>query len=185
MSPIIAEMKERKISHELFVTTQNESALDAAMRRNKVSVKVKKIIVDNMNCGISGLISNSVIELHRTFKRYRPKFVFVYGDSTSALAGAIAAFNMKISVGHIESGTRTYDIRGPYPEEANRQLIARIANMHFCPTVADSENVVNEGLNSGCVSIVTGSIKSTSKIKSSRAAKEIVEYLVAVQKACA
>lgn len=74
------------------------------------------------------------------------KYVIVQGDTTSALSIALSAFNNKIKVIHLEAGLRTYDINDPYPEELNRQLISRIANIHLCPTELNKENLISEGI---------------------------------------
>jgi UDP-N-acetylglucosamine 2-epimerase len=63
------------------------------------------------------------------------------GDTTSAFAMSLAAFHRKIKVIHLEAGLRTYDMNNPYPEEANRQLISRIADIHLCPTKLSHNNL--------------------------------------------
>jgi len=60
--------------------------------------------------------------------------ILVQGDTTSAFIAAYWAFCNKIPVGHVEAGLRTYDLMAPFPEEANRQLIGRLAAFHFAPT---------------------------------------------------
>ena len=73
-----------------------------------------------------------------------PRIVIVQGDTTSALAGALAAFHRQIPVAHVEAGLRTYDLASPFPEEANRQLIGRLAYWHFTPTRTATENIFSE-----------------------------------------
>src|SRR5262245_39856800 len=63
-----------------------------------------------------------------------PAAVLVQGDTTTAFATALVAYHAQIPVGHVEAGLRTYDDRNPFPEEANRQLIARLARWSFAPT---------------------------------------------------
>ena len=58
----------------------------------------------------------------------------VQGDTSTALAGALAAFHRRVPVGHVEAGLRTGDIASPFPEEANRALIGRLARWNFAPT---------------------------------------------------
>lgn len=72
--------------------------------------------------------------------------VLVQGDTTSALSLALSAFHRKLQVIHLEAGLRTHDFENPYPEEMNRQLIGRIANINFCPTDANCMNLENEGV---------------------------------------
>ena len=70
--------------------------------------------------------------------------VMVQGDTTSAFGVALAAFHRQIPVLHLEAGLRTYDLSHPYPEEFNRQAIARIAAFNFCPTARDFSNAGQE-----------------------------------------
>lgn len=61
--------------------------------------------------------------------------IFIQGDTITALIGAVWGFFNRIPVAHVEAGLRTHDLNAPFPEEANRQLISRIACFHFAPTV--------------------------------------------------
>jgi UDP-N-acetylglucosamine 2-epimerase (non-hydrolysing) len=80
------------------------------------------------------------------FDTVRPRLVLVHGDTATALAGAQAAVELGIPVGHVEAGLRTYDLQNPYPEEQNRQTIARLAQLHFAPTPAARCNLLGEGI---------------------------------------
>jgi UDP-N-acetylglucosamine 2-epimerase (non-hydrolysing) len=76
-----------------------------------------------------------------------PVAALVHGDTSSALAAAVAAFNLRIPVGHVEAGLRTGgSVLTPFPEELNRQLIARIAAFHLAPTAIAEESLVREGV---------------------------------------
>jgi len=75
-----------------------------------------------------------------------PDIVLVQGDTTTAFASALAAFYAKIQVGHIEAGLRTYNLHSPFPEEAMRQMISRIASWHFAPTERNVRALVSEGI---------------------------------------
>jgi UDP-N-acetylglucosamine 2-epimerase (non-hydrolysing) len=75
-----------------------------------------------------------------------PAAVLVHGDTSSAAAAAMAAFNLRIPVGHVEAGLRTGTTLSPYPEELNRQLISRIAAFHLAPTSRNRQNLVREGI---------------------------------------
>jgi UDP-N-acetylglucosamine 2-epimerase (non-hydrolysing) len=80
------------------------------------------------------ILAASITELDGIFKSSPPDVVLVQGDTSTALAGAIAAFHNKIPVGHIEAGLRTGHFYSPFPEEMNRSLIGRIATYNFAPT---------------------------------------------------
>ena len=85
-----------------------------------------------------------------------PAAVLVHGDTTSAMAAALAAFHLHIPVMHVEAGLRTGGSnRTPFPEELNRQLISCIAGLHFAPTPTNLENLVRENIPVGQI-FVTG-----------------------------
>lgn len=79
----------------------------------------------------------------------------VQGDTTTAMVAALAAFYRRIPVGHVEAGLRTHDIRVPFPEELNRRIVGRIADLHFAPTETNRANLEREGVPSSRV-FVTG-----------------------------
>lgn len=72
------------------------------------------------------------------------EYVLVQGDTSSALAMAISAFNNGVKVIHLEAGLRSNNNKDPFPEEMNRQIIGRIADIHLCPTIKNVENLMNE-----------------------------------------
>ncbi len=74
-----------------------------------------------------------------------PDWVFVQGDTTTAMSASLAAFYEHIKVGHVEAGLRTYDKYQPFPEEVNRKVIDTIADLHFAPTEAAVCNLIQEG----------------------------------------
>src|SRR5580693_6330582 len=86
---------------------------------------------------------------------FRPDRVIVQGDTTTAFAAALAAFYHRIPVAHVEAGLRTDNIYSPWPEEVNRRLVTRIADLHLAPTAHARANLLREGI--GCERIlVTG-----------------------------
>ncbi len=89
------------------------------------------------------------------FERVRPEAVIVQGDTTSSLIGALIGYYNQTIIAHVEAGLRTRDLSAPFPEEGNRQIISRLANLHYAPTeraasVLRTENLLNEHI------IVTG-----------------------------
>lgn len=76
----------------------------------------------------------------------RPDHVIVQGDTNSTLAGALAAFYNRIPVSHVEAGLRTGSLEAPFPEEGNRQIISRLAGLHFAPTEQNRQSLIGEGI---------------------------------------
>jgi UDP-N-acetylglucosamine 2-epimerase len=77
---------------------------------------------------------------------FHPDRVIVQGDTTTTFAAALAAFYHRIPVAHVEAGLRTDNIYSPWPEEVNRRLVTRIADLHFAPTARARENLRREGV---------------------------------------
>ncbi len=78
------------------------------------------------------------------FRRERPDLVLVQGDTTSAVAGAFAARDCGIPIGHVEAGLRSFDLRQPHPEEGHRIVIDALSQLLFAPTAAAAENLRRE-----------------------------------------
>lgn len=108
--------------------------------------------------------------------------VIVQGDTTSALAGSLAASLNQIPVFHVEAGLRTRDINSPFPEELNRQLISRAATLHFAPTITNKKNLITEQINPKTI-FLTGNtgidtlLNFTTKMKSHKFSPEVMQEL--------
>lgn len=104
---------------------------------------------------LTGLAGLAMERLAPVLVAEKPDLVLVQGDTTTALIGSLCAAYLKIPVGHVEAGLRSYDMENPFPEELNRKLISNIAGLHFAPTETSRQNLLRE-----CVSddriIVTG-----------------------------
>ncbi|MEU7526646.1 UDP-N-acetylglucosamine 2-epimerase (non-hydrolyzing) [Saccharothrix sp. NPDC042600] len=101
------------------------------------------------------LLSRLVPAFDEVLRVRDPAVVVVQGDTTTALAGALAAFYRGIAVAHLEAGLRTGDLGGPFPEEGTRQMIARIAALHLAPTDDAASALVGEALPASDI-VVTG-----------------------------
>jgi UDP-N-acetylglucosamine 2-epimerase (non-hydrolysing) len=145
LCPLVHELKKRK-HHEILLcsTGQHRSMLDSVLRAFKVKPDFD---LDVMRTGqtLSSVTARILKGLDEILAAEHPNLVIVQGDTTTAFAGALAAFHKRIPVAHVEAGLRTYHIDSPYPEEFHRQTIGLIAKWHFAPTEAAVENLVREG----------------------------------------
>ncbi|WBX84769.1 non-hydrolyzing UDP-N-acetylglucosamine 2-epimerase [Sphingosinicella microcystinivorans] len=107
---------------------------------------------------LSELTERAVGALALLLARERPAWVVVQGDTTSALAGAIAARQAGIPVAHVEAGLRSFDLSQPYPEEINRTLIARLATLHFAPTPGARVNLRAEGVPDAAIAVTGNTV---------------------------
>jgi UDP-N-acetylglucosamine 2-epimerase (non-hydrolysing) len=94
----------------------------------------------------NGVCSRVLAALDPLIDCERPDLVLVQGDTTTALAGALAAFHRRIPVGHVEAGLRSGDLHSPFPEEMNRRLIGGLASLHFAATARNRTTLLNEGV---------------------------------------
>lgn len=98
------------------------------------------------NQTLNGLTARVLAALDPVLEEVRPDRVLVHGDTTTALAAALCAFNRGIPLGHVEAGLRTYDLTQPWPEEMNRQVADRLCGLLFAPTPAAADNLRGERL---------------------------------------
>lgn len=103
------------------------------------------------NQTLAGLTAISFEALDAYLDEVKPDIVLVQGDTTTAMCAATAAFYRKIKIGHIEAGLRTFDIKSPFPEEFNRQIISKISDLHFAPTEQAVNNLNEEGVDSSSI----------------------------------
>jgi UDP-N-acetylglucosamine 2-epimerase (non-hydrolysing) len=95
---------------------------------------------------LNGIASRVIAGLETLFARENFSAVVVQGDTTTAMAGAIAAFNQRIPVVHVEAGLRSGNVNSPFPEEMNRQVIGRIASLHCAATESNAAALIAEGI---------------------------------------
>ncbi|ADG14718.1 UDP-N-acetylglucosamine 2-epimerase [Paraburkholderia atlantica] len=115
------------------------------------------ISLETMHPGqsLNALASRLIAALDRALDEVRPDWVIVQGDTTTAFCAGFAAFQRGIRVGHVEAGLRTGDLSSPFPEEANRSLLGRIATLHFAPTSRARDSLLAEGVAAEKI-VVTG-----------------------------
>ncbi len=145
MAPVILELKRKNISHKICVTGQHREMLDQMLDLFKIQPDYD---LNLMKAGqsLNHLSSEIFKNIDKVLKVEKPDVVLVQGDTTTSNIIAQAAYHLKINVGHIEAGLRTYRKYAPFPEEINRQIISRIASWHFAPTNKAVEHLKNEGI---------------------------------------
>lgn len=155
MAPLVKKLNEEPgIESILCVTAQHREMLDQVLSLFEL-VPDYDLNIMKPNQTISQITSNVLVGLEEVFKKERPDIVLVHGDTTTTFAASLAAFYQQIKVGHVEAGLRTYDKYSPYPEEMNRILTGRIADLHFAPTERNRQNLLREAINDEAV-FITG-----------------------------
>lgn len=129
----------------VVVTAQHREMLDQVLSAFEI-VPDFDLNLMGRSQGLNELLSRVVLEFDKVLVLKKPDWVFVHGDTTTTLASTLASFQRKIRVAHIEAGLRTYNLEAPYPEEMNRQVVGRIADLHLAPTQRAQENLLQEGV---------------------------------------
>ncbi|KUM90090.1 MULTISPECIES: non-hydrolyzing UDP-N-acetylglucosamine 2-epimerase [Streptomyces] len=146
LAPVARAMAAGSQFEPIVVTTgQHREMLHQMLGLLYVDVRIALDVMRRRQ-QLSDLTARLVRDLGVVMREQRPDLVLVQGDTTTALAGALAAFYEKIPVAHVEAGLRTGVIDNPFPEELNRSLIGRIARWHFAPTPAAARHLTGEGI---------------------------------------
>jgi len=141
-------------SCEVCVTAQHREMLDQVLEVFDIRPDIDLDLM-NANQSLAGLTARAVSALDDFLSRSKPDLVLVQGDTTTSFCAALSAFYRRIPVGHVEAGLRTGNLEAPWPEEANRQLTARLAVLHFTPTETGRRNLLREGVPPGRI-FITG-----------------------------
>lgn len=146
LAPVVLGLQAAQgITHASCVTGQHRQMLDAVLQVFELTPDYD---LDIMKPG-QGLthVTTSVLEgVGKVLDDFKPDWVIVQGDTTTAMAGALAAFYRKVKVAHVEAGLRTGNIQSPWPEEMNRKLVGQLASVHFPPTQIAADNLQREGV---------------------------------------
>lgn len=145
MAPVIYALRIANIDHQVCVTAQHRSMLDQVLSFFEIEPDYD---LDLMMPGqsLNELSARIITAIDGVLESSQPDMVLVQGDTTTAAMTALAAFHRGVDVGHIEAGLRTHNLGSPFPEEMNRQITARMSQLHFAPTKRAQANLLNEGI---------------------------------------
>jgi UDP-N-acetylglucosamine 2-epimerase (non-hydrolysing) len=156
LAPVVLELKRRRdlFDFPVCVTGQHREMLDQVFALFGITPDYDLNI---MSAGqtLAQVTARATEGLDNVFSREKPDVILVQGDTTTAFCGALIGYYHQIKVGHVEAGLRTGNKYAPFPEEINRCLIGRIADLHFAPTQHARETLLNEGIGDPSV-FVTG-----------------------------
>ena len=158
MAPVIQALSGRPgVACRVCVTAQHREMLDQVLAlfdiRPDVDLDLMQPDQDltQVTCGV-------LAGLGPVLAAERPDAVLVQGDTTTTMAGALAAFYAHVPVGHVEAGLRTGNFDAPWPEEANRVLTTHLARWHFAPTDTARQNLLREGVASAAITVTGNTI---------------------------
>ncbi len=149
MAPLVKQLEQTPgIRSLVCVTAQHRQMLDSVLERFDIHPDYD---LDLMRQGQTlTTITVGVLEgMEKVLKACKPDLALVHGDTSTSTAAALAAFYQQIPVGHVEAGLRSFDKYSPFPEEMNRVLTSRMAELHFAPTARARDNLLREGITQG------------------------------------
>lgn len=155
MAPVVLELQRRGVFRVVTcLTGQHREMLDQVIEEFRLQVDHDlKIMRERQSLGhITSAVLNGIDPL---LEAERPDLVLVHGDTTTTFAAALAAYYRQIPVAHVEAGLRTDNIYSPFPEEINRRLADRLAEIHYAPTAAARAALLREGARRDSI-VVTG-----------------------------
>ena len=144
MAPVVKAFQDSDHEIKSCVTAQHREMLDQVIDFFELPIDYD---LNLMTAGqtLNQLSSRILSAFDQVLVDYKPDWVLVHGDTTTSSMCALAAFHNGIQVAHVEAGLRTYNKKAPFPEEINRQLTGRIADLHLAPTEWAGKNLLREG----------------------------------------
>jgi UDP-N-acetylglucosamine 2-epimerase (non-hydrolysing) len=166
MAPVYYELKKNHMETLLLHTGQHKDMADPMYQFFNIvpdfSLNLARTSDDLYH--LSALLME---KLGAAFSVIKPSAVLVHGDTSSAAMAALAAFYQKIPVGHVEAGLRSHQEYDPFPEEKNREIIARLAHWHFAPTEKAKQNLLSENIPESRIHIIGNTIVDTVRMANS------------------
>lgn len=156
MAPVIRALERRaeRFAPTLVTTGQHREMLDQVLAGFGLKPQIDLELMEPAQ-SLARLTARALTALSDLFKELHPDAVLIQGDTTTAMAAALAAFYQGIRIGHVEAGLRSFNRRSPFPEEMNRRIAGCVADLHFAPTELARRHLLAEGVAAGSV-FVTG-----------------------------
>ncbi|MBX3025551.1 UDP-N-acetylglucosamine 2-epimerase (non-hydrolyzing) [bacterium] len=146
LAPVLVALgRTATLRPRLCVTGQHREMLDQMLRLFAIAPDHDLAVMQPAQ-DLTELAARVLHGLRGVLAAERPAALLVEGDTTTALAAALAAFHAGVPVGHVEAGLRTGRLDQPFPEEMNRRLIAQLARWHYAPTAAAAAHLRREGI---------------------------------------
>ncbi|RMB57427.1 UDP-N-acetylglucosamine 2-epimerase (non-hydrolyzing) [Dokdonia sinensis] len=159
MAPLIKGFKTRSdlFNTHVCLTGQHRQMLDQVMDFFDLTSD-SDLDLMQPNQSLAALSSRLMDGVSAIIDDFDPDYVFVHGDTTTAMMAALAAFYAQKEIVHIEAGLRTHNIYSPFPEEANRQIISRLASLHMAPTKQSLQELLNEKVDKQSISVTGNTV---------------------------
>lgn len=179
LAPVIHELRKKYFQTIVVTSSQHKELLKPFLKTLNIETDFDMRVM-RKNQTPNEVCSKIISKLDKILEAEEPDLILVQGDTTTTLAGALAGFNRKIPVGHIEAGLRSGNINSPFPEEMNRRLVSQIASFHFAATEKNRRNLLAEDVPSEKIFVTGNTVVDTLKyilknLEPSRKIQEVLE----------
>lgn len=147
MAPLAKEFMNHndKFNSRVCVTAQHRQMLDQVLNFFQIKPDYDLNLM-RPNQSLNSLTADILMNMKSILEDFKPDYVLVHGDTATSMAAALAAYFAQCKVGHVEAGLRTWNKWSPFPEEMNRQITGRLADIHFAPTLKSKQNLIAEAV---------------------------------------
>jgi UDP-N-acetylglucosamine 2-epimerase (non-hydrolysing) len=154
LAPVIHELRKKFFQTIVVCSSQHKGLLVPFLKSLEIDIDFD-LGVMKRNQSPTDVCSRVLAKLDKIIASEKADLILVQGDTTTALAGALAGFYKQIPVGHVEAGLRSGNLMSPFPEEMNRRVVSQMASFHFAATEKNRRNLLDEGVGSEKI-FVTG-----------------------------
>ena len=158
LAPVVRmALEDSRVAHRLCVTAQHRQMLDQVLALFRLAPD-DDLDIMRPNQSLTDVTSAVLHGVGAVIEQWKPDWVIVQGDTTTAFSAALAAYYRQARVAHIEAGLRTGNILSPWPEEGNRRLIGQIATVHFPPTEWAADNLRRESFPEAMIQVTGNTV---------------------------
>ena len=157
LAPVILKLNEQNINYRVIHTGQHLELAEQILATFGITPDHRLSMMTDTQQPLD-LLQRLLARLPDYISPDNTRWLLVQGDTTSALAGALAAHHQKVKVAHLEAGLRSHDRMQPFPEESNRTLISHLADLHFAPTAGARQNLLAERINPDSIHVTGNSV---------------------------
>lgn len=158
LAPVISELRRQPdVTTCVCVTGQHREMIQPILELFQMCPDIDLALM-TPDQRLSSLTAAALTRLEEVIISTAPDWVVLQGDTTSAMAAALAAFYQQVPVAHVEAGLRTHDLAQPFPEEGNRRIADALATVHFAPTELARHNLLREGADDSTIHVTGNTV---------------------------
>lgn len=175
MAPVVEALRRRPdVAPVTLVTGQHREQLDDALRTFGIVPDADLAVMTDRQ-ELPALVARITREAADAVRALDVDYVLVHGDTATTFAVALAAFLVGVPVAHVEAGLRSFDLRQPFPEEANRRLTDVLTDLDLPPTPLARSHLLAEGKSAEHM-VVTGNT-AVDAVRMARAQARLPRHL--------